>query len=69
MGTLDRKNYESAIPQLEKRIEDVANSLVDRVYPIGSCYYTSREGFNPEQLGGKWERETNTSPYRWVRTR
>lgn len=69
MAILDRKNPEAAIPQLEKKIDDVANSLVDRVYPVGSYYYTSKNNFNPGIFGGEWELENNTSPYRWHRKR
>jgi len=69
MVVLDRKNPEAAIPQLEAKIDAISNTLVDRVYPVGSCYFTSREGFNPAIIGGEWERETNTSPFRWRRIR
>ena len=69
MVTLDRKSPETALPQLEKKITEIENTLVDRVYPVGSYYYTSKADFNPESIGGLWERENNTAPYRWRRTR
>ncbi len=69
MAILDRKNPEAAIPQLEKRIDDLANSFVDRAFPVGCCFFTADQSYNPEKIGGEWERETNTSPYRWRRKR
>ena len=69
MVVLDRKNPEAAIPQLETKIDSISKALIDRVYPVGSCYFTSEEGFDPAIIVGKWERETNTSPFRWRRIR
>lgn len=66
---LDRKNPEAAIPQLEKKIQILEDSLLDRIYPIGACFFTTLEEYNPAFLGGEWELENNASPYRWRRTR
>lgn len=68
MASLDRQQYETALPQLEKRIAELNDSLIDRVYPIGSYYYTSNDKTNPNHWGGEWEL-TSTSPYTWHRTR
>ena len=69
MARLDRENPSVAIPQLDKMIADLDATLVDRFYPVGTYYFTAQEDYNPAFLGGEWELENNTSPYRWRRTR
>ena len=69
MNVLDRERPDAAIPQLEKRISQMEADLIDRVYPIGSYYFTSDYDFNPNSFGGRWELVNNTDPYKWHRTR
>ena len=59
----DRFNPESAIPQ----IESVVNDLIEKVYPVGSYYYTGDQRFDPnKEFGGRWKK-TSSNPYTWLR--
>lgn len=65
-----REDSGSSLPLLEKRIKALENGILNRVYPVGCYFYTSSSKYNPEQrMGGKWTKETNSSPYRWKRVR
>lgn len=64
-----REDPGSSIPLLEKRIKALENGILNRVYPVGCYFYTSSAKYNPERMGGKWTKETNSSPYRWKRVR
>lgn len=69
MNVLDRQRPDSAIPQLEKRIKDIDDGLINRIYPIGTNFYTTDQQFDPNVFwGGEWEL-TSTSPYEWHRIR
>ena len=59
----DRFNPESTLPQLEH----VVNELIERVYPVGSYYYTGDVRFDPnKEFGGRWKLESS-NPYKWLR--
>lgn len=67
---LDRERPGTAIPQLEKRIDELENSFIDRAYPVGSYYFTSNSSFDPSvSIGGVWELTNNSDPYKWQRKR
>ena len=69
MVIYDRKNPDAAIPQLEKKVSDLEKSFIDRAYPVGSYFFTSKANYNPSILGGEWELTNNTDPYKWERIR
>ena len=44
-------------------------SVFDTFYPVGSYYETSDSTFDPNTAwGGTWQKDTNSSPYKWHRT-
>ncbi len=66
MNILDRQSPSEAIPQLEKMV----NSLIDRVLPVGSLFYTSNDKYNPnKELGGIWELKSTSPSYEWHRVK
>ena len=70
MSILDREQPYSAIPELEKRINELEGTFIDRVFPISSCFYTYDSTYNPNiSIGGTWVKNNNSAPYEWERTR
>lgn len=59
MSIYNRHDYKTAIPQLEKQMNDRFDSLLDFFYPVGCYFETSDIDFDPNKSwGGEWELET-----------
>ena len=64
MARLPREDSRTAIPQLEKRIDNNTKEILDKIasltdffYPIGTVYETLNGEFDPNKTwGGEWER-------------
>jgi len=60
MTRYNRQDYKTALPQIEKDMESIQETLgglLDFFYPVGTIYETEDANFNPNiTWGGTWEK-------------